>query len=119
MVPALHLPFDPLRLFEELPPLRFPFEDCERLEGLFLRDLPREGVLSFDFERLLEGVDSECERSRAGLAPWMRSKASSSNSVCDFGVERRRLELDDRFRELEDRFLPEEDFLEGGLEDMH
>ena len=119
MVRALHLSFAPLRLFEELPPLRFPFEDCERLEGFFLRDLAREGMVPFDFERLLEGVDSECERSLVGPAPWMRPKASSSNSVCDFGVERRRLELEDRFRELEDRFLPEEDFLEGGLEDMY
>ena len=47
------------------------------------------------------------------------SKASSSNSACDFGVDRRRLELDERFREPEDRFLPDEDFLEGGLEDMY
>ena len=87
-----------------------------------MRDFPREGEDSFDFERLLEGVDSECKRSRAGLAPWMISKASSSNSVCDFGVDRRRLELDERLREVADRFLPEEDFLEldlGDLEDMH
>ena len=87
-----------------------------------MRDFDREGVVSFDFERLLEGVDSECERSRAGLAPWMISKASSSNSVCDFDVERPRLELDERLRELAGRFLPEEDFLEldlGDFEDMH
>ena len=84
-----------------------------------MRDLPLAGVVSFDFERLLEGVDSECERSRAGLASWMRPKASSSNSVCDFGTERLRLE---RFRESVDRFLPEDDFLEldlGDFEDMY
>ena len=121
-VPGLHLAFAPLRFFEELPPLRFPLEDLERLEDFCLRDLPREGVLSFDFDLLLEGVDSDCERSRVGPAPWMRSKASSSNSVCDFGAERRRLELDDRFRWLEVRLLPEEDFLEldlGDFEDMY
>ena len=87
-----------------------------------MRDLPREGVVSFDFDLLLEGVDSDCERSRAGLAPWMRSKASSSKSACDFGTERRRPELDERFRGLEVRFLPEEDFLEldlGDFEDMY
>ena len=52
----------------------------------------------------------------------MRSRASSSNSVCDFGAERTRLELDERFREFEDRFLPEDDFLEldlGDFEDMY
>ena len=49
-------------------------------------------------------------------------KASSSSSDCDFGVDRLRLELDERFRELEDRFLPEDDFLEldlGDFEDMY
>ena len=79
-------------------------------------------MVSFDFERLLEGVDSECERSRAGLAPWMISKASSSTSVCDFDAERLRLALDERLRELAGRFLPEEDLLEldlGDFEDMH
>ena len=79
-------------------------------------------MVSFDFERLLDGVDSEWDRSRVGLEPWMRSKASSSNSVCDFDVERRRLDLDERLRELAGRFLPEEDFLEldlGDFEDMH
>ena len=47
-------------------------------------------------------------------------KASSSSSDCD--LERPRLELDERLRELEVRLLPEEDFLEldlGDFEDMH
>ena len=69
-VPGLHLLFAPLRLFDEPPlPRRFPLEDCDRVEGLLLRDCPREGVDSFDRDRLLDGVDSELERSRTGLAP--------------------------------------------------